>query len=85
VEDISGHSNTEQTDGTMWGTDRQWNDWKTSVDTVTQNQGAVQCEVLTDSGVSVEDSSGHSDTESTDGTLWGTDRLWTDSRRQHWT
>jgi len=30
---------------------------------MTQNQQAVQCEVLTDSGQTVEDSSGHSDTE----------------------
>jgi len=33
------------------------------VDIVTHNQQAVQCEVLTDSGQTVEDSSGPSDTE----------------------
>ena len=36
---------------------------------VTQNQQTVQCEVLTDSGQTVEGSSGHSDTEPTDGTV----------------
>ena len=36
---------------------------KTVVDIVTQNQQAVQCEVLTDSGQNIEYSSGHSDTE----------------------
>jgi len=36
---------------------------------VTQKQQTVQCEVLTDSGQTVEDSSGHSDTETTDGTV----------------
>ena len=34
----------------------------------------MECEVLTDSGHTVEDSSEHSDTETTDGTVWGTDR-----------
>ena len=29
----------------------------------------MECEVLTDSGQTVEDSSGHSDTETTDGTV----------------
>jgi len=41
---------------------------------VTQNQQTVECEVLTDSGQYVEGNSGQSDTESTDGTVWGTDR-----------
>jgi len=39
------------------------------VDIVTQNQHTVQCEVLTDSGQNLVDSSGHSDTEPTDGTV----------------
>jgi len=39
------------------------------VDTVTQNEQTVECEVLTDSGQTVEDNSGHSDTERTDGTV----------------
>jgi len=39
------------------------------VDTVTQNQQTVQCEVLRDSGQILEGSSGHSDTDSTDGTV----------------
>ena len=39
------------------------------MDTVTQNQETVQCEVLRDSGQTVGGSSGHSDTESTDGTV----------------
>jgi len=43
------------------------------VDIVTQSQQKDLCEFLTDSGKTVEDSSGHSDTESTDGTLWDTD------------
>ena len=43
--------------------------WETSVDIVTQNQRTVHCEVLTDSGMTVEDSSVHSDTESTDCTV----------------
>jgi hypothetical protein len=34
----------------------------------------VQCEVLTDNGQTVEDSSGYSDTEPTDGAVLGTDR-----------
>ena len=34
-----------------------------------QNQEKVQCEVLTDSGQTVEDSSGHSDTEQTGGAV----------------
>ena len=41
---------------------------KAVVDTVTQNQQTVQCEVLTDNGQTAEGSSGHSDTEPTDGT-----------------
>ena len=43
--------------------------YKTAVDVVTQNQQTVHCEVLTDSGQTVEGSSGHSDTEPTDGTV----------------
>jgi len=39
------------------------------VDVVTQNQQTVRCEVLTETGQNVEDSSGRSDTESTDGTV----------------
>ena len=80
------------------------------MDILTQNQQTVQCEVLTDSGQTLEDSSGHSDTEPThgtilcmtesgqtlqdcseysnteqaDGTVSGTDRKWTDIRRQQW-
>jgi len=49
---------------------------------MTQNKQTVGCEVLTESGQAVEDSSGHSDTEQTDGTVSGTDRQWTDCRRQ---
>jgi len=52
---------------------------------VTQSQQTVQCEVLTDSGQNVEGSSGHSNTEPTDGIVWGTDRQWTDCRRPQWT
>ena len=39
------------------------------MDIVTQNQQTVHCEVLTDSGQTVEDSSGHSDTVPRDGTV----------------
>ena len=36
---------------------------KTVVDRVTQNKQRIQCEVLTESGQTVEDSIGHSDTD----------------------
>jgi len=39
------------------------------VDIVTENKQRVQCEVLTDSGQTLEGSSGHSDTEPTEGTV----------------
>ena len=52
---------------------------------LTNSGQSVQCEVFTDSEQTVEDSSGHSDTEPTDGTVYGTDRQWTDCRRQQWT
>jgi len=39
------------------------------VDIVTQNQQFVQCELLTDSGQNLEDSSGQNDTEQTDCTV----------------
>jgi len=45
----------------------------TAVDIVTQNQKTVQCEALTNSGQTVEDSGGHSDTEQTGGTVLSTD------------
>ena len=45
----------------------------------------MECEVLTDSGQTVEDSSGHSGTEPTDCKVRGNDREWTDCRRQQWT
>ena len=45
----------------------------------------VQCGVLSGSGQNLEDSSGHSDTETKDGTVSGTDRQWTECRRQQWT
>jgi len=51
---------------------------------VTQNQVTVQCELLTDSGQNVEDSSGHSGKEPSDGTVCVTDRQWTDCRKQQW-
>ena len=41
----------------------------TAVGIVAQNQQMVQCEVLTDSGQTVEYSSGHSDTEPKEGTV----------------
>jgi hypothetical protein len=42
------------------------------MDLVTQNQQTLDCELLTDSGQTVEDSNGHSDAEPTDGTWCGT-------------
>jgi len=42
--------------------------YKTAVDMVAQNQQTAQCEVLTDSGETLEDSNGHSDTETSDDT-----------------
>ena len=57
---------------------------KTATDIVTENQQTVHSEVLTDIGITVKDSSGHSDTESTEGTLSGTDRQWNNCGRQQW-
>ena len=59
--------------------------YKAAVDIVTQNKHTVQCQVLTDIGQTVEGNSGHSATEQTDGILRGTDRQWTDCKRQQWT
>ena len=39
------------------------------MDIVKQNQKTVHCEILTDSRITVEDISGHSNTEQTDGTV----------------
>ena len=39
----------------------------TAVDIVAQNKQTVQCEILTDSRQTVDDSIGHNDTEPTDG------------------
>jgi hypothetical protein len=58
---------------------------ETEVDIVTQNQQMVQSELLRDSGKTVEDSSGHIDTETTEGTVCFTDRHWTDYRRKQCT
>jgi len=70
VEDNRGYSDTETTEGTVWSTERQWTDCKEKAEgIVTQNQETVQCEVLTYSGQSVEESSGHSDTKPSDGTV----------------
>ena len=52
---------------------------------MTQNHLTVQYEVLTDSGETVKDTSGSSDTGPRDCTLWGTDRLWTGCTRPQWT
>jgi len=41
----------------------------TVVDRVTQKQKTVQCEVLTENGQTVDDSSGQNDTEPTVGTV----------------
>ena len=50
-----------------------------------QYAGDSQQMVLTDSGQTVVDSSGRSDTKPRDGKVWGTDRQWTDCRREQWT
>ena len=55
---------------------------RTVVDVVTQNQENVLYDVLTDSRQNVEDNSGHSDTEPTDGKLRGPDKLVINYRRQ---
>ena len=49
---------------------------------VAQNRQMADCEVLTDYGQTVERSSEYSDTEPTDGRLCGSDRLWTDCRKE---
>jgi len=46
---------------------------------VTHNQQTVPCEVLTGRGQNIQERSGHSDTEQTYGTVWITERLWTDT------
>jgi hypothetical protein len=82
VEDSSGHSDTEPTDGTLWGADRQRTECRRQHWTQrhrTNRRYIMRC------WQTVKDSSGHSDTEPTDGTLWGNDRQWTDCRRQQWT
>ena len=45
------------------------------MDTVTQSQQKVHCELLTDSGQNVEGDSGQINTEPTDGTVCGTETL----------
>ena len=55
------------------------------MDIVNENKQTVQCEVLTDSGMTVEDSSGHSDKEPRDGTVCGTVKQWTECRTQQCT
>jgi len=55
------------------------------VDIQKQNQLTVHCKLLTDSGQTVEDSTGHSDTSSVDCKLLGTDRQWTECRKEQWT
>jgi len=59
--------------------------YKTPVDAVTQKQLMVQCVLLTYSGQTVQDTSGCSDTEPTDGTVGGTERQWADYIRHQWT
>jgi len=48
---------------------------KRATDTVTQNQQTVKCEVLTDTGETVEGSCGHNDTEPTNDSVRSTDKL----------
>jgi len=49
---------------------------------VTQNLYSVECQLVTDIGLTVGDSSVHSDTELIYGKMPVSDRHWTDSRRQ---
>jgi len=51
---------------------------------LTDSGPTVPCEVLTGIEQSVDESSGYSDTEETDGTLCGTIKQWTESRREQW-
>jgi hypothetical protein len=55
---------------------------KASVDIETQNQQTVTCEVMTDIGQNSEDNIEGSDTEPTDGAVWGTERQWKECRGQ---
>ena len=84
VEERSGHSDTEPTD-------RKSEVLTDSGHTVEDSSGHSdteptdrKSEVLTDSGHTVEDSSGHSETEQTEGKMRGTDRQWTDCRKEQW-
>ena len=52
---------------------------------LTDNLESVDCEVLTDSRESIEDGVGHSNTRPTYDAMSGTDRQWTDHRKQQWT
>jgi len=82
IQNTSGLSYKEPTDGTVWGTDRLY---KTPVDTVTKNQQTVHYKVLTDIGQTLQDTTGNNDTKSTICTVWGTDRQWADCTRHQWT
>jgi len=78
-ENSNGQSGTEPRNREVWHTDRQWRNVEES-DIMSQKQEKLQCEVLEETGQTllcevykgirqtVEDSSGHRDTETRDGT-----------------
>ena len=78
LENSSGHNDTEPRGDIVWGPKRHSTDYKRQQWTQCHNQKIVLCELLTDTGQSIEDSSGHNGTKPADGSLWGTARNWTD-------
>jgi len=46
VEDSSGHSDRQPMYGRVYGSEREWTDFETAVDTVTPSQKTVHCGVL---------------------------------------
>jgi hypothetical protein len=52
------------------------------VDRVAQNESKVQCEILTDSGQTLEERIRNREREPSDGTVRVIDRHWSDFRRQ---
>ena len=59
--------------------------YKTPVGAGTQNQQTIQHEVMTDIGQTLQDTSGSSDTETANGTMWSTDIHWADCTNHQWT
>ena len=108
LNDISGRSGTEKTEGTLWSTDKHWRDctwhrwtqWHRTNRRYNMNNWqalgrhqwtqwqfknlTVKYELLTDLWRTLQDSKGHSDTEPTNGILWGIDRQWRDCTSHRW-